>query len=143
VHLNAGDLLRDAIKERSGGVRRRATDSVASGQVVSDELLTEIVVERLRAEDCVSNGWALDGFPRTAPQTEALIRAGIMGDFCVQLEAAEALLVERAEGRRVDPVTGALYHMRYAPPPMEEEAVLNRLARSPGDSADSPLLSLY
>ena len=128
-----------------------------AGKLVPDEVVIGMILERIAKPDCAA-GFMLDGFPRTAPQAEALdaaLRAaGVELDAVVLIEVPDALLEERAVGRRSDPETGAIYHLKYNPPPPDIaarlvhrkddtiEAVQTRIAEVPlRDRADHPVLS--
>ena len=99
-----------------------------------------MVKNRLAQPDAVSKGWLLDGYPRSASQGAALEAAGIHPELFLLLEVPDEVLVERVVGRRLDPVTGKIYHLKFAPPPAElvprltvrsddtEEKARNRLA---------------
>ena len=76
--------------------------------------------ERLAQQDCKTKGWLLDGFPRTRAQADALASAGITCDSFVFLKVPDEILVERVVGRRTDPETGKIYHLKFSPPPTEE-----------------------
>ena len=93
-----------------------------SGSLVPDDLVIELILNRLRQEDCESRGWLLDGFPRTEAQADALLKAGIIPDVFLVLDVPEEILVERVTGRRTDPVTGKIYHMTFKPPETPEIA---------------------
>lgn len=93
-----------------------------------------VVCDRLRQQDCITNGWLLDGFPRTRAQAEALAQAGLVPDNFILLDVPEALLVERVTGRRTDPVTGKIYHLKYSPP--ESEEIAARLIQRSDDTAE-------
>ena len=99
-----------------------------------------MVKNRLAQPDAVSKGWLLDGYPRSASQGAALEAAGIHPELFLLLEVPDEVLVERVVGRRLDPQTGKIYHLKFAPPPAElvprltvrsddtEEKARNRLA---------------
>ena len=143
AHLSTGDMLRAAVKAQST-LGQAAEGFMKRGELVPDQLVCDLVVERLAQPDC-SNGFMLDGFPRTVPQAEALGRtlekAGIALDLVLVLEVPDELIVERITGRRSDPDTGAIYHLKFNPPPVEvaarvvqrsddtEEACRTRLAK--------------
>ena len=143
AHLSTGDMLRAAVKAQST-LGQAAEGFMKRGELVPDQLVCDLVVERLAQPDC-SNGFMLDGFPRTVPQAEALGRtlekAGIALDLVLVLEVPDELIVERITGRRSDPETGAIYHLKFNPPPVEvaarvvqrsddtEEACRTRLAK--------------
>ncbi|ONK56498.1 uncharacterized protein A4U43_C10F9370 [Asparagus officinalis] len=70
--------------------------------------------------DAQENGWLLDGYPRSLSQAKALEDLGIRPDLFVLLDVSEDILVEKVVGRRLDPVTGKIYHLKYSPPENEE-----------------------
>ena len=134
VHLSTGDILRAAVKAgRPRGVT--AKGFMDAGQLVPDELITNVVCDRLKEEDCVTKGWLLDGFPRTRAQADALTAAVGKPDCFILLDVPEAILVERVTGRRTDPETGAIYHLKYKPPP-EDQAVKARLVQRSDDTEE-------
>jgi adenylate kinase len=120
VHLSTGDLLRAAVAAKSKlGVE--AKEYMDSGRLVPDKLVIDLVAEKLKSEECKRRGWLLDGFPRTFAQTQALAAAGADVDAFISLQVPDENLVERVVGRRTDPVTGAIYHLKFDPPPAEVE----------------------
>ena len=134
VHLSTGDILRAAVKAGTPlGVK--AKGFMDAGQLVPDELITNVVCDRLKEEDCVTKGWLLDGFPRTRAQADALTAAVGKPDCFILLDVPEAILVERVTGRRTDPETGAIYHLKYKPPP-EDQAVKARLVQRSDDTEE-------
>lgn len=90
--------------------------------------------DRLAADDCLSNGWLLDGFPRTQAQAKALEEAGIVADCFLFLDVPDEILVERVVGRRTDPITGKIYHMKFSPP--ESEEIKARLEQRSDDTEE-------
>ncbi|XP_011031801.1 PREDICTED: adenylate kinase, chloroplastic-like [Populus euphratica] len=95
----------------------------ASGKGTQCELITKkMVKERLLLPDSQENGWLLDGYPRSLLQATALKEFGFQPDLFILLEVNEEILVERVVGRRLDPVTGKIYHLKYSPPETEEIA---------------------
>lgn len=121
VHLSTGDLLRAAVKAASP-LGLEAKGYMDSGTLVPDQLVIDLVAEKLKSEECQTKGWLLDGFPRTAAQAEALAASGATVDCFVSLEVPDAALIERVVGRRTDPATGAIYHATFDPPPAEVAA---------------------
>lgn len=93
----------------------RPSRIIDKGQLVPDNVIIDIVQERLSKPDC-ANGFILDGMPRTIPQAEALIAHGIELDSVLSLEVSDEDIVERMAGRRVCPRCGASYHVRMNPP---------------------------
>ena len=135
VHLSTGDILRAAVQEGTPlGVT--AKGYMDSGQLVPDELIIDVICARLKQDDCQTQGWLLDGFPRTKAQADALTKAGMVPDCFLMLDVPEEVLVERVTGRRTDPVTGKIYHMTFKPPETPEIAarVVQRSGRSPTTS---------
>ncbi|MGN0793316.1 MAG: adenylate kinase [Aristaeellaceae bacterium] len=106
--ISTGDILRRAIKEQTPtGLKAKAY--IDAGKLVPDEVIIDIVRDRLAQADC-ANGYILDGFPRTVPQAEAL--EGIARiDVVVDLDVADEVLIARLSGRRVCLNCGATYHV--------------------------------
>lgn len=102
---------------------------------VPDNLISQVVAARLWEHDCVTNGWVLDGFPANRSQADALAKAGFTPSRVYFLHVAPESLVERVTLRRVDPVTGATYHLLYAPP--ASSSVHGRLRQNPRDDEAS------
>jgi adenylate kinase len=119
--ISTGDIIRAAIREGTalGKEFKSYTDA---GTLVPDDLVNRMVDARLRQADC-KPGFLLDGFPRTVAQAEALdgMLAG-MGrklQHVLLLEVADEILLERITGRRSDPQTGRVYHVKFDPPPAD------------------------
>ena len=81
-----------------------------------------MVKSRLAQPDAQAKGWLLDGYPRSGSQGEALRAAGIAPQLFLLLEVPEEVLIERVVGRRLDPETGKIYHVAFAPPPADVAA---------------------
>ena len=105
-----------------------------NGKLVPDELIINVVTERLKEADCVKHGWLLDGFPRTRAQAQALNSAGMIPDAFILLSVPEEILVERVTGRRTDPVTNKIYHLKFNPP--ENSEVTARLVQRSDDTKE-------
>jgi adenylate kinase len=134
VHLSTGDLLRRAVADLTPlGIKVK--DFMDNGRLVPDELITDLVCDRLREGDCTQNGWLLDGFPRTAFQADALVSRKIHPDCFILLDVPEGVLVERVIGRRTDPLTGVGYHLTFKPPP-NDETILRRLVQRSDDTEE-------
>lgn len=125
-HISSGDMLREAVTAGTQ-LGKTAASFMKDGLLVPDEVVIGMVIERIGREDC-ARGFMLDGFPRTRPQAEALdvalTRSGVALDAVVLLEVADALILERVIGRRSDPETGNIYHLKFNPPPPEAEGRL-------------------
>jgi adenylate kinase len=122
VQLSTGDMLRAAVAARSPvGIEAKAV--MDAGGLVSDEIVTGILSERLDQDD-VRRGFILDGYPRTAAQAEALDRLlaekGLSLDFVIELVVDEEALVDRITGRFSCASCGAGYHDRYKRPAVAE-----------------------
>ena len=107
---------------------------MSRGALVPDETIIKVVVARLQENDCKERGWLLDGFPRTAVQAAALKAAGISCDVFINLEVDSDVLIERVVGRRMDPVTGKIYHLKYSPPPADDDELMGRLVYRSDDN---------
>src|SRR5210317_917639 len=112
--ISTGDMLRAAIKNETE-LGLKVKDVMASGGLVSDEIIIALVKERITESDC-ANGFLFDGFPRTIPQAEALVDAGVDLDFVVEIDVADEEIVKRLSGRRVHPGSGRIYHVEHNPP---------------------------
>jgi adenylate kinase len=107
-------MLRAAVGSGSElGARVEAV--MDSGALVSDEIIIDLVKERIQADDC-AKGFLFDGFPRTIPQAQAMDDAGIPIDAVVEIQVADEELIKRITGRRVHPGSGRVYHVVYNPP---------------------------
>lgn len=124
--VSTGDMLRAAIKSGSE-LGQKVKDVMDSGALVSDELIIALVKERIQQADC-TNGFLLDGFPRTIPQAQALKDAGVSIDFVVEIFVDDEQIVSRLSGRRVHEGSGRVYHLEHNPP---QNAGLDDLTREP------------
>ena len=107
-HISTGDIFRKNIKEKTP-VGLKAKSYIDRGQLVPDEVVVEIVQQRIDEDDC-KNGFLLDGFPRTIAQAEALDRLTNI-DSVINLEVDLDKLVDRITGRRVCEKCGESYHV--------------------------------
>ncbi len=112
--ISTGDMLREAVS-RGTELGRRVKAIMERGELVPDELILQLIAERLRSPDYV-NGFILDGFPRTIPQAEGLERMGIRLEAVVVIRVPDEEIVRRITGRRVHPASGRVYHVIYNPP---------------------------
>ncbi|GFR46375.1 hypothetical protein Agub_g7957 [Astrephomene gubernaculifera] len=132
VHISVGDILRDEVKNGTAA-GKKAKDFMDRGVLVPDEVVVEMVKSRLAQDDVKQNGWLLDGYPRSASQAEAIEKEGIRPDIFLLIQVPDELLVERVVGRRLDPVTGAIYHLKYNPPPAD---IVGRLVQRSDDTEE-------
>lgn len=133
VHLSTGDILRASIQVNSP-LGLEAKGYMDAGELVPDSLIINVILERLQQKDCVSRGWLLDGFPRTASQAHAMLQLGIAPDVVVVLDVLDEEVVKRISGRRIDPETGKTYHLEFNPPPAQDEALRARLIQRSDDT---------
>lgn len=154
--ISTGDMLRAAVKAESP-LGLKVKDIMTTGGLVSDDIIIALVKERITESDC-ANGFLFDGFPRTIPQAEAMVSAGVDIDFVVEIDVDDEEIVGRLSGRRVHPESGRTYHVIYNPPKVEgkddvtgedliqraddsEETVRNRL--SIYHDQTQPLVAFY
>ena len=120
-HISTGDIFRANIKNGTE-LGKKAKTYMDQGLLVPDELVVDLVVDRVNQEDC-ANGYVLDGFPRTIPQAEALTKAlagqGQKLDYAIDVDVPDENIVRRMGGRRACVGCGATYHLEYAPPKQE------------------------
>ncbi|TWI58764.1 adenylate kinase [Pseudomonas duriflava] len=112
--ISTGDMLRAAVKAGTP-LGQQVKDVMASGGLVSDEIIIALISERILEADC-ANGFLFDGFPRTIPQAEALKNAGIVIDNVLEIAVDDEEIVKRLSGRRVHAASGRVYHTEYNPP---------------------------
>jgi adenylate kinases len=116
-HISTGDIFRANIKNGTE-LGKKAKTYMDQGLLVPDELVCDLVVDRVQQKDC-ENGYILDGFPRTIPQAESLdhaleaIKEAV--DYAINVEVPDENIVTRMGGRRACVGCGATYHLAYAP----------------------------
>ena len=115
--ISTGNILRAAMKNGTP-VGLKAKSYVESGKLVPDEVIIGIIEERLAQPDC-SNGYILDGVPRTIPQARAMEESGIGIDWAVSIEIADEVIVERMSGRRTCKNCSQTFHIVNNPPKQE------------------------
>ena len=116
-HISTGDMLREAVAEGTE-LGRKAAPIMASGGLVSDDLMVGIINDRLKKADA-QKGFILDGFPRTVVQAQkldSLVGNGTGGVRVLQLLVPDEVIVKRISLRRSCPSCGAVYHLESAPP---------------------------
>ncbi len=120
-HISTGDIFRANIKNNTE-LGKKAKGYMDAGQLVPDELVVDLVVDRIKAEDCMK-GFILDGFPRTIPQAEALDYAlnnqNEKIDCAINVDVPDENIITRMSGRRACVGCGATYHIVYNPTKVE------------------------
>ena len=116
-HISTGDMLRDAIKKGTAlGLKAKAV--MDAGNLVSDDLIIQLVKERISQADC-QQGFLFDGFPRTIPQAEALEGNNVNIDSVIELAVGDEEIIKRMSGRRIHLDSGRTYHIDFNPPNKE------------------------
>lgn len=113
--ISTGNIFREHISNKTD-LGQQATKYMDAGLLVPDELVIELVKDRITRDDC-KNGMIFDGFPRTIPQAEALDKMlndlGISIDYVINVDVPDKHIIERMSGRRVCSKCGASYHIIY------------------------------
>jgi len=138
VHLSTGDLLREAVKNGTA-LGTAAKAFMDRGDLVPDALVIGLVKEKLDSKEVAQHGWLLDGFPRTKVQSEALTKEAIIPHVLLFVDTPDDILVDRVSGRRSDPETGKVYHLKFNPPPPE---IKDRLVHRSDDTPEKVLVRL-
>ena len=115
--ISTGDMLRAAVKAGTE-LGLQAKSVMDAGGLVSDDLIINLVKERIAQPDC-ANGFLFDGFPRTIPQAEAMKEAGVTIDNVIEIAVDDEEIVKRISGRRVHEGSGRVYHTLYNPPKVD------------------------
>ena len=115
--ISTGDMLRAAVKAGTplGIEAKKVMDS---GGLVSDDLIIDLVKERIAEPDC-AKGFLFDGFPRTIPQADAMKAAGVKLDYVLEIDVPFDAIIERMSGRRSHPASGRTYHVKFNAPKIE------------------------
>ena len=120
-HISTGDIFRANIKNGTE-LGKKAKTYMDQGLLVPDELVVDLVVDRVNQDDC-TNGYVLDGFPRTIPQAEVLdselTKLGDHIDYAINVDVPDENIVKRMSGRRACLTCGATYHIEHVPPKKE------------------------
>ena len=115
--ISTGDMLRAAVKAGTP-LGMEAKKVMDSGGLVSDDLIINLVKERIAQPDC-AQGFLFDGFPRTIPQADAMKAAGVKIDYVLEIDVPFDAIIERMSGRRSHTASGRTYHVKYNPPKVE------------------------
>ena len=112
--ISTGDMLRAAVKAGTPlGIE--AKKIMDAGALVSDDLIINLVKERIAQPDC-AKGFLFDGFPRTIPQADAMKSAGVKLDYVLEIDVPFEAIIERMSGRRSHAASGRTYHLKFNPP---------------------------
>ncbi|WOK99967.1 putative adenylate kinase 5, chloroplastic [Canna indica] len=133
VHISTGDLLRAEVSAGTE-IGKKAKEYMDNGMLVPDEIVTDMVVSRLSHKDVKEKGWLLDGYPRSSSQAGTLEKMKIRPDIFIVLDVPDEILIDRCVGRRMDPLTGKIYHLRNFPP--ETEDICARLITRSDDTQE-------
>lgn len=135
-HISTGDIIRAAIQNGTE-LGLKVKRIVEAGDLVPDDLTIALVKDRLRAKDA-TDGFILDGFPRTIPQAEALHNISEI-DRVVNFRLEEDEVIKRLSGRRVHKESGRTYHVIFNPPKVEgkDDVTGESLSIRPDDQVDS------
>ena len=121
-HISTGDIFRDAKKD-SGELGRKLSDYMERGELVPDDIVNAVVLERLKKDDVRESGFILDGYPRTRQQAEvlngSLDQMGLNVDMVIYMRTSREKIIERLTGRRVCRSCGRIYHIKNIPPKAE------------------------
>ena len=117
ANISTGAMMREVSRSESE-LASRVQSFLSSGTLVPNEIIVEMLVERIQQDDC-SNGFLLDGFPRNLEQGKALDNANISIDLVLYLSIEEAEIISRMSGRRVHLASGRSYHIVHNPPKKE------------------------
>ena len=115
--ISSGDALRDVIRSGSE-LGEQVKALMDEGQFVPDEIVTEIIRDRVNSPDC-ANGFILDGFPRNLAQAEELVGMGVKVNKALLINVPDEVLVDRVQGRVMCEKCGASYHLKNNPPAVE------------------------
>ena len=117
ANVSTGAILREVSKSKSD-LGQKVQSYLNSGQLVPDEIIIEMLVERISKDDC-NNGFILDGFPRNIEQAKSLDQAGVSIDLVIYLKILEEQIIERMSGRRIHLASGRSYHTTFNPPKVD------------------------
>lgn len=121
-HISTGDIFRANIKQGTE-LGKKAKIYMDAGELVPDELVCDLVVDRIQQDDC-TEGFILDGFPRTIPQAEALTNAlnaiEQKMEYALNIDVPDENIIHRMAGRRACVGCGATYHVEFNPPKVQD-----------------------
>ena len=135
--ISTGDMLRAAVKAGTP-LGLQAKSIMESGALVSDDLIINLVKERIAQPDCAA-GFLFDGFHRTIPQADAMKAAGVKLDYVLEIDVPFEAIIERMSGRRSHPASGRTYHVKFNPPKVDgqDDATGEPLIQREDDKEDT------
>ena len=121
VHISTGDMLREAMRNQTP-LGLKVKECMDSGMLVSDEIIHDIIVERLNKDD-IQNGFLFDGYPRTVAQAidleNILKQLNMKIDGVLNLQLDDSIIIKRITGRRTCPQCGSIFNIYYDAPKVE------------------------
>lgn len=135
--ISTGDMLRAAVKAKTPlGLKAQAI--MEAGALVPDDLMIDLVKERITQPDC-QKGFLLDGFPRTLAQAESLKKAKIFIDSVIEIYVQDQEIIKRMSGRLIHPASGRIYHTIHNPPkvPGKDDLTQEALIQRPDDQEET------
>ena len=134
--ISTGEILRDAIN-KNNVLGKNVKAIMQAGHLVPDDLVIQLVKERINQADCES-GFLLDGFPRTVAQATALHQFTSI-DYVIDIDVPENEIIQRLSGRRIHPASGRIYHLLYHPPQVEnkDDTTGEALIQRPDDTEET------
>lgn len=143
--ISTGDMLRSAVANKTE-LGLKAKDLMEKGDLVPDELILDLVKDRIKEKDC-TNGYLFDGFPRTLDQANSLKDKGVEIDCVIEIIVNDKEIIQRMSGRRVHSASGRTYHIKHNPPKQEniDDETGEPLIQRPDDNEDTvkKRLSIY
>ncbi|XP_047308263.1 adenylate kinase 5, chloroplastic isoform X2 [Impatiens glandulifera] len=133
VHISTGDLLRAEVSAGTD-IGNKAKEYMNAGRLVPDEIVNAMVTTRLSLKDVKEKGWLLDGYPRSFVQAQSLETLNVKPDIYIVLNVPDEILIDRCVGRRLDPLTGKIYHIKNFLP--ENEEIKERLITRADDTEE-------
>ena len=145
AHISTGEILRSNIRNKTElGIQ--VEECINKGKLVPDELVIEIVKERIKEKDC-KNGFLLDGFPRTVRQADILGDMVTDIDAVIEINVPDEIIIDRMSGRRVCPNCDKVYHIKYNKPNIDDrcDVCATELIQRNDDKAETVIsrLELY
>lgn len=122
-HISTGDIFRELLKKEDNELTKEIKSYMNSGQLVPDEIVVKIVLERIKQDDC-KNGYLLDGFPRSLNQAQ-ILDENVNLTHVILIEVDEDLLMKRLTGRRIAKNSGRIYNIYFNPPKEEGKDDIN------------------